>query len=219
VTTDIRALIIGGNRFSFHRFDRMGPLLEETVTSIGVNADLTTDRDTLTDLDGYDVIVDYTTDSTLSDEQLDGLLSFVEAGGGYAGVHCASDLTATVDGHRDEPVPELRDMIGGHFLRHPSQTTFAVKVAYSHHPVSADLDDFQVWDEPYVVDYDDDVTVLARMDHPEVGDAPVSWVTEYGDGRVFYSSLGHDYPAHVNDGAQALLQNGVRWAAGGPPDE
>jgi type 1 glutamine amidotransferase len=219
VTVDISALVIGDNRFSFHRFERMGPLLEDTLSSIGVDADLTTDRERLTDLDEYDVLVDYTTDSTLTDEQLDGILSFVETGGGYAGVHCASDLTATVDGHRDEPVPELRDLIGGHFVTHPSQAAFDVNVVYSHHPVSADLDDFQVWDEPYVLDYDDDVTVLARMDHPENGDMPVSWLKEYGDGRVFYCSLGHDYPAHVNDGTRELLHNGVRWAAGGPPGE
>jgi len=52
VATDIRALVTGGDRFSCRRFDRIGRLLEETVTSIGVDAGLTTDRDALTDLDG-----------------------------------------------------------------------------------------------------------------------------------------------------------------------
>ncbi|RDI72153.1 ThuA domain-containing protein [Halopelagius longus] len=216
MATEIQALLLGGNRFPFHRFERMGPVLEETLAPVGVEADLTTDRESVTDLDGYDVLVDYTTDSTFTDEQLDCILSFVESGNGYAGVHCASDLT-TVDGeNRDEPVPELREMLGGHFVTHPSQGAFDVNVVYSHHPVSADLDDFRVWDEPYVVEYDDEVTVLARMDHPENGDTPVSWVKEYGDGRVFYCSLGHDYPAIATDGTQALLQNGVQWAADTP---
>jgi len=53
------------------------------------------------------------------------------------------------------------------------------------------------------------------MDHPENEDMPVSWVKEYGDGRVFYCSLGHDYPARENEGVKALVRNGVRWAAGG----
>lgn len=216
MANEIRALIAGDDSFSFHRFERMGPLLEETLAPIGVEGDLTTDREAFADLDGYDVVVDYTTDSTLTDEQLEGILSFVDAGNGYAGIHCASDLTTTVAENRDEPVPELRELIGGHFITHPAQASFDVNIVYSHHPVSADVADFRVWDEPYVVDVDDDLTILARMDHPENGDMPVSWVKEHGDGRVFYCSLGHDYPAHVNEGVQALVRNGVRWAAGGP---
>jgi uncharacterized protein len=46
------------------------------------------------------------------------------------------------------------------------------------------------------------VGVLARLDatkidlkvldlHPSDGDFPVAWVKNYGNGRVFYSSLGH----------------------------
>ncbi|NUB93609.1 ThuA domain-containing protein [Haloterrigena sp. SYSU A121-1] len=213
MTTDKQALVVGGNRFPFHRLERMGPLIEDALAPAGIEVELTTDRESLTDLDGYDVLVDYTTDSTLTDAQREGLLSFVDAGNGYAGVHSASDLT-TVDGeNRDEPAPELRELIGGHFLTHPAQGAFDVNIVYSHHPVSADLEDFRVWDEPYVLECDDDLTVLARMDHPEIGEMPVSWVKEYGDGRVFYCSLGHDRPAITADGTRALLRNGVRWAA------
>lgn len=211
--SEIDALVIGGNRFPFHRFETMGPLIERTLAGADVNADLTTDRDALLDLAGYDVLVDYTTDSTLTDDQQDGLLSFVEGGGGYAGVHCASDLTTAEGEGREEPVPALRELIGGHFVTHPEQAAFDVNVVYSHHPVSAGIEDFHVWDEPYVVDYDEDVQVLARMDHPENGDMPVAWVKPYGDGRVFYCSLGHHRPAHTNAGVQSLLVNGVRWAA------
>lgn len=75
-------------------------------------------------------------------------------------------------------MPELRGLIGGNFVTHSTQSQFDVNVVYSRHPVSADFEDFRLWDEPYVVDYDDDLTVLARMDYPENGDLPVSWVKE-----------------------------------------
>lgn len=219
--TTPRALVVGGNRFPWHRFETMGPLLGDVLAEAGVAADRTTDRDALAALDGYDLVVDYRTDSTLSDEQRDGLCSFVSAGGGYLGVHCAADLTSTASDdpddpldERDDPFPDQRDLVGGHFVDHPEQATFDVTVVDSHHPVTAAATDFSIWDEPYQV-APGDVRVLARMDHPDLGDTPVVWVHEYGDGRSCYCSLGHGPHAFANDGVRSLLRAGARWAAHG----
>lgn len=208
-------VVLGGNRFPFHRIERLGPVVEQSLEKRGIEVGLTTDRDVLLEerIREYDVLVDMTTDSTLSDRQESGLRSFVERGGGYVGVHGAADLTTTVDERLEEPLPELRELIGGHFLGHPEQSTFDVTVVDSHHPITADLDGFSVWDEPYVLEYDDDVRVLARMDHPQNGDMPVAWVKPFGDGRVLYCSLGHGLPALRNDGVQGLFERGIRWAA------
>lgn len=224
----VSVLAIGGNRFPFHRFERRGPTIRDALGD-RVDVTLTTEKDDLAALEpdgegdgsGYDVVLDYLTDSTLTDAQREGLLSFVADGGGYVGVHCAADLTSTesttqgeVIDHREEPVEGLRELVGGQFRTHPEQTTFAVRVVDHYHPVTATLSDFRVWDEPYVVDVDDDVSVLARMDHPEHADTPVAWVKRYGEGRVFYCSLGHGEPALTTPGVRALLDAGVRWTAG-----
>lgn len=222
MTTDLSVLGIGGNRFPFHRFEEVGPLLADALESSDVDVELTTDRDALTDLDAYDVVLDYLTDSTLADEQRDGVLSFVEGGGGYVGLHCAADLTTTAADDpdelihaRDEPVPELRELLGGHFVTHPEQATFDVRVVDSHHPITADLDDLRVWDEPYDVAVDpDEVRVLARMDHPGLGDTPVLWVRDPGDGRLCYCSVGHTDAALAHEGVGELLRRAVRWAGG-----
>ncbi|RRJ30118.1 ThuA domain-containing protein [Halocatena pleomorpha] len=209
--SEIQAVVIGGNRFPFHQLERIGPSLRRAINADGISVELTTDRDELCDPTDYDVLIDYTTDSTFTDDQRSGLLSFVENGGGYVGIHCAADLTTVADGTREEPFPDLRALLGGHFLTHPEQGTFDVNIVDSHHPVSAGLSGFTVWDEPYVVAHDD-VRVLARMDHPENGDMPVAWVKPYGDGRVFYCSLGHGQPAFATDGVRSLLVRGIRWA-------
>ncbi|MFB6136917.1 MAG: ThuA domain-containing protein [Halobacteriaceae archaeon] len=212
----IDALVLGENTFSFHAFSRMRPLFEAALDAPDVDVETTTDRDCLRRLGDVDVVVDYTTDCAFTDAQLDGLVSFVEDGGGYVGVHGAADLTTTADGRRDEPHPALRDLLGGHFETHPERTRFAVSVVDSHHPVTADLPArFSLWDEPYQLDVDADVTVLARMDHPELADMPVVWTRAHGDGNVVYCSLGHDRPAFVHDAVGQLLRNAVRWAADG----
>lgn len=213
-------LAIGGNRFPFHRFEERGPEISAAFND-RIDVTLTTEKNDLIDLTEYDAVLDYLTDSSLTDDQREGLLSFIEAGGGYVGIHCASDLTSTesddptsVIDSRDDPFPALRKLIGGHFITHPEQTTLDIHVVDHHHPITASINDLTVWDEPYVVDVDDDVRVLARMDHPQHADTPVVWVKEYGNGRVFYNSLGHGTSSLTHDDVQSLIRKGTRWAVG-----
>lgn len=218
----IDALAIGENTFPFHALEDVEPMLVAAFDAdIAVRP--TIERDALTNLSEYDVVIDYLTDHTLSDAQLDGLLSFVKDGGGYVGVHCASVLTTVepedpneVTARRDEPFPELRALLGGHFLTHPSPREFAVAIDDSDHPVTAGLSAFTVEDEPYQLDVDEDaIRVLARMDESgDLANMPVAWVREYGEGRVFYCSLGHTEAAFTHPTVRILFSRGARWAAG-----
>lgn len=208
------ALVVGETHLPFHDIDEMGPHLEAALGD-AVEPTRSTRKADLTDLSGYDLVVDYLTDSTLTDAQLAGLTGFVADGGGYLGVHCAADLTNVSDGEggivgREEPFPELREMLGGHFLDHPEESTFGVDVV-ADHPVTEGVDDFEVYDEPYRVVADGDVSVLARMDHPELQAYPVVWTKPYGDGRVCYASPGHTEEALATDDYRRLLRNAVGW--------
>lgn len=213
-----RVLALGETAFPFHDFEEVGPRFED-VLGDAADLTLTTDKDALSELDGYDVVLDYLTDSALSDEQREGLLAFVREGNGYVGVHCAADLTSTASDDpddvldtREKPLPELRELLGGHFLDHPEQSEFGVRIV-DDHPIAAGVGDFTVFDEPYQVECDG-VAVLARMDHPDLEEYPVAWTKRYGKGRVYYLSLGHTEEAFETDGFRSLLVNGVEWAAG-----
>jgi type 1 glutamine amidotransferase len=210
----IDALVIGETTFGFHSFDEMGPLLADAFAG-DITVRTTTDRDDLRDLEEYDVLVDYLTDSTLTDAQHEGLFSFVRDGGGYVGVHCASDLTTTDDGGRDEPFPDFRDLLGGHFVTHPEQQDVDVEIVDREHAITAGVEDFTVFDEPYQVEVDDDVHLLARMDmEGDLAEMPVAWVKPYGEGRVFYLSLGHTEDALEHPAVGRLLSQGARWSCG-----
>ncbi|MFB6134427.1 MAG: ThuA domain-containing protein [Halanaeroarchaeum sp.] len=216
----IDALAIGETTFPFHSFDHVGPLLAGAFDD-DVAVTTTTDRDDLLDLSDYDVVVDYLTDSRLTDDQQESLLGFVRNGGGYVGVHCATDLTSVapedpedVIEHVEDPIPELRDLLGGHFVTHPEQQEFAVEIVDRDHPITEGVVDFTVFDEPYQVEVDDDVRVLARMDRDDEMDGmPVAWVKPYGEGRVFYLSLGHTDEALEDSTVGKLLSRGARWTA------
>jgi len=208
-----RVLVVGENTFPFHAIDEKRDAFAAALE--GYDLTITTDRDALTG--EYDVLVDYLTDSTLTDEQLDALLAHVAGGGGYVGVHCASDLTSTAADDPDElldpraePFPELRELIGGHFLTHPENAEFGVEIA-EEHAITEGVDDFGVFDEPYQVAVDEDVQVLATMDHPDLEEYPVVWTNDE-EGRVAYISLGHTDEALANDSFVTLLRNAVDWA-------
>lgn len=212
------ALVIGENNFPFHRFEEKAPAFETILEDVGEST-VTTDRDELAALpeSEYTTVVDYVTDSTLADEQITGLIEFIEDGGGYVPVHCGGDLMSTSDGSggidkRNEPVPELREVIGGHFLTHPEQAAFEVEIL-ADHPVTKGVTDFRILDEPYRVEWDDDVSVLARMDHPDLEEYPVLWTKQYGDGKVCYVSLGHTDDAFEHESFRTILRNAVRWTS------
>mgnify|MGYP000666384572 CR=1 FL=1 len=212
--TRTTALLIGEN--SVHLFDEKAPLIEAAFGD-DVDVHRTTDMAALEDLSAYDVVIDYVTDNSLTDAQIEGLVGFVRDGGGYLPVHPAADLTSYIDedgefGGRDEPVPAMRELVGGHFVDHPEQSTFGVDII-ADHPVTEGVSDFEVFDEPYQVDCDEGrVTVLARMDHPDLDEAyPVVWVREAGAGRVCYNSLGHTDEALEHESNRRLLRNALAW--------
>lgn len=208
------ALVIGEDTFPFHRFEEKRSAFKAILSDVATTV-TTTDRGEFAALprNEYVVVVDYLTDSTLTDAQLNGLLEFVEAGGGYVPIHCGADLTTTADGSREEPFPALRELVGGHFIDHPNPSEFGVVVDVDH-PVTEGVSEFRIFDEAYELDWDDEeVAVLAHLNHPELDDYPALWVKSYGDGAVCYCSLGHTLEAFENESFRTLLRNAVRWAS------
>jgi len=206
----LETLAIGDDEFDFHDFRVIGPVLDDAL-SVSADVELTTECDAVSTLDEYDVFVDYTTKAEWTATQLDAIRSFVRDGSGYVGIHCATDVANFVD----EPCTEMAELIGGRFVSHPEMSNIDVDIVNATHPVTDGVDEFQIYDEPYQLDWDEDrVTVLAKFTHPATGTMPAAWVRTEGDGRVFYCSLGHDSTAFRNAGFQQLLRNGLQWAAG-----
>ena len=154
-------------------------------------------------LDPYDLIVFYYTVGEINDAQKNGLLNHISSGKGYVGIHSAADS------FRD--CPEYRSMVGGHFITHPHYREYQASITDSEHPITADLVEFNVSDEQYILDYDHRVNVLASALH-KGSMKPVVWTKNWGQGRVFYLALGHDKKACHHDYFAILLQRGALWA-------
>jgi len=177
-------------------------------------------------LDYFDAVLFYTNGETrLTDTQKHDLLDFVgQDGKGFVGVHTAAITAASW--------PEYAEMLGGFFDNHPWNVANArIVVERPDSPIMRGFTTgMELVDEHYQLlpqPYDRaKVDVLARLDpasldltdpdvHRADADFPVAWIKPYGNGRVFYSYLGHTDAAWDDPRVQAMYLEGIRWAIAG----
>jgi type 1 glutamine amidotransferase len=159
----------------------------------------------------------------LSDAQKAALTGFVRSGGGFLGVHSATDTFYQWG--------EYLKLIGGYFNEHPWHQEVRIEVADSASPLVGFLgSSFTIADEIYqIADFDDRGShVLLRLDptsvdltasgvHPRSYGWPLAWTRSYGEGRVFYTALGHEEAVWRDPRYQQMLRNAVLWAMGRSP--
>ena len=176
----------------------------------------------------YDGVVFASTTGDLPIPDKQGFLDWIKAGHAFIGIHAASD---TFHGW-----PEYIDMLGGEFMKHGKQVGVECLNEDAANPADAHLG--KSWtiqqEEIYQFKSYDPTKVhdLLIMDkHPETGAAghfAVSWCKPYGDGKVFYTSLGHredlidsdptmkdrKNDAAISKAYQQHVLGGIEWALG-----
>ncbi len=147
------------------------------------------------------------------------LFEFVGAGGGFVGVHSATDTWYDVR--------EYGELVGGYFDGHPWHQRVRVLVEDASHPSTRHLGaGFEITDEIYQFrDWTRQrVHVLLRLDPRSVDlglgkradhDYALSWVRRHGRGRVFYTALGHRREVWEDERFRRHLLEGIQWAIGG----
>ena len=165
---------------------------------------------------------DQCTGSLTDDEALkQSLLDFVRSGKGYIGIHAATD----VGGWK---FPEYHEMIGGVFAGHPFRR-ISVKLDDPACPINAVFEGkgFEISDEIYIFrdPYSrEKLRVLLSIDweNARIGkggnradnDYALSWIREYGKGRVFYCAFGHDDAIWWNPAILGHYLAGIQYALG-----
>ncbi len=174
-------------------------------------------------IDYFDAVAFYTTgELDMDDEQKAALISFVKDDGkGFIGVHSAPDTFYKW--------PAYGEMLGGYFDGHPWNTFPApILVEDPSNPLVKHLPaQFTVLDEIYQArDFSREKSrVLMRLDESKLDmtkkgikrtdkDFAVTWIHQYGKGRVFYSTLGHTEESWANPGVQKMWLEAVKWTMG-----
>jgi type 1 glutamine amidotransferase len=150
----------------------------------------------------------------ITPEQERGLLQAVQSGVGIAGWHGGMG-----DSFRNNT--EYQFMVGGQWVAHPGGVTdYTVNIINHNDPITAGLNDFAMHSEQYYMHVDPSNEVLATMafsgDHCSWINGcvmPVVWKRTWGNGRVFYSSLGHVAKDFDVPEARTIMQHGMLWAS------
>jgi putative membrane-bound dehydrogenase-like protein len=208
VPSPLRVLFLGdnGHHRPADRFKQLQPVLAPrgielvyTENTASLNAGM---------LKGFDGLVIYANTTRISPEQETALLQFVEGGGGFIPLHCASYCFLNS--------PKYIELVGAQFLRHGTGV-FTETIVAPNHPIIQGRAPIESWDETYVhTRHNTNRTVLAERRDAQ-GSEPWTWVREHGRGRVFYTAWGHDQRTWSNAGFQALVETGIRWATANSP--
>ncbi len=156
----------------------------------------------------------------LSDAARQGLLRYLEEGGGLAVVHFANGaFNRTLPGNAGSDWEEYRTRIVRRVWMHPDSGhdkfgPFRVEIAKAAHPITQGLAPFDTVDELYYRQFGDlPIEPLAVARSRDTGkDEPMAWTYEVGKARVFQTVLGHA-PESIRK-AGLLMRRGTVWAAG-----
>lgn len=207
------AWIVAGG-WEGHEPFKVADLFAEDLAAAELTVRIMTNWDAFRDpeaLRNLRLVVPVWTQGTIGREELRGLLDAVAGGVGIGGVH-----GGMADAFRNET--EYQHMVGGQWVAHPGNdgVTYQVRITRPDHPIVAGIEDFTVVSEKYYMHVDPAIEVLAVTDFGSVA-MPVVWTTRYGDGRVFYCSIGHHADVVAREPVRTLVRRGLWWAAGRDP--
>src|SRR5207253_747082 len=193
------------------------------IQSLGANnnfaVDATEDATLFTDanLAQYKAIIFLcTTGDVLTNAQQQAALQhFIRAGGGWVGIHSASDTHYSWAWYGG--------LVGAYFSNHPAIQQATVKVADRVDPSTAGLPKRWVrTDEWYSFQTNPrtNVHVLATLDETTYSggtmgfDHPTAWSQNYDGGRAWYTGGGHTSASYSEPLFLAHLLGGIQFAAG-----
>ena len=229
----IRALLITG--YYDHGFLNAEPCLEQILVEAGFGVTVTGLFNGATEatLRPYDALVLVYNGPRFSSVTEKAVETFVASGKGLVTIHGATYAFGGVEvrklrfgrsGIIEPPWREFVKMIGcrwpDELMGHGQRHQFPVRFIDREHPITRDLGEtIQADDELY-----HRITVLPHahilataFDDPMIGgtgkDEPIMWRVNYGQGRVFHTTLGHDPKAMRAPAFAETITRAVKWAA------
>ncbi len=195
--------------------------LAKMATDKGFGVSFTEDaaQFTETNLKEYNTVIFLnTTGDILNSEQQTAFERYVQAGGGYVGIHAATDT--------EYEWPWYGKLAGAYFLDHPMPNNVQKGkfiVAMKNHWATKGMpDEFERADEFYSFkNISPKINVVLKIDEKSyVGGKnpdshPMSWYQEFDGGRTFYTAMGHTDESFSEPLFLNHLWAGINYTAGG----
>ena len=216
----IKVLIVTGDDVGVHPWHDVSQAIRETLLTSG-KFDVKVSEDpgifeSAGALKAYDVVFLHlynATLPTLTATAKQNLLDYVKGGKGL----CVSHLSSA----SFKEWSEFQKLCGRNWVMgksgHGPRGLFKAQIADKDHPITKGLPDFETDDELYAKLQGDapvHVLVTANSDWSKSVE-PLAFIMDYGQGRVFHETFGHDAKALTTPTVLTLIQRGTEWAATG----
>ena len=210
-----KAMIVWGG-WAGHDPDLCASIIRGWLRGEGFDVRVETKTEAFLDpeIKNYSLIVPIYTMSKIEKAEAQALCDAVKGGVGLAGHHGGMG-----DAFRE--AVEYQFMCGGQWVAHPGNIIdYTVDVTKPDDSVMAGIESFEYRSEQYYMHVDPGVEVLATTtfsgEHAPWTKGvvmPQVWKKRFGQGRVFYSALGHRaYELDVPE-VRAIMVRGMLWAA------
>jgi len=212
-----KALVVWGG-WNGHEPKETTAIAAAELRQMGFDVDVVNTLDVYCDADkmkGLHLVVPCWTMGQITGEQEKGLLEAIASGVGIAGWH-----GGMCDAFRQNTSYQF--MTGGQWVAHPGGIVeYTVNIINHTDPITEGLKDFRMKSEQYYMHVDPGNEVLATTTFTgEYGTPwikgtvmPVVWKRRWGEGRVFYMSLGHVAKDFDVPEVRTILRRGMAWAA------
>jgi len=165
----------------------------------------------------YDAVIFLSTTGNVFDSaQQVAFRRFVQSGGGFLGIHSASDT--------EYDWPWYGQLVGGYFTGHPAQQEAALDVLDASHPTVDHLPErwtrFDEWYNFRFVNPDiiplvsiDETTYDVGNDTSEGDSHPMIWYQHFDGGRSYYIAPGHTMESWNEPDFVELVRSAMEWVA------
>jgi type 1 glutamine amidotransferase len=209
------ALLVWGG-WDGHQPKQCAEIFSAVLQGEGYRTELSDTLDVYLDaekLQTFDLIVPVWTMDKITNEQEKGLLDAIASGIGVGGWH-----GGMADSFRNNT--NYQFMVGGQWVAHPGNIIdYRVNIINHDDPITAGLSDFDMHSEQYYMHVDPSNDVLATTTFggeyaPWIKGTvmPVVWKRRWGEGKVFYCSLGHQAVDFDVPEAKEIVRRGLLWA-------
>ncbi|MBI1789315.1 MAG: ThuA domain-containing protein [Acidobacteria bacterium] len=140
----------------------------------------------------------------MTDAQQQAIWDFVHNGGGFLALHNSQGIYP--------PGGLYYKLFGGDYNGHPKPYVFTVRIEDKNHPVTAGVEDFEIFDEQHTVKYylDREHLLLRSIARDNLA-SEAGWWRDMGKGRFAYLAPGHTPEALGHPMMQRLMRNALNW--------
>jgi cytochrome c len=139
---------------------------------------------------------------------------YIQAGGGFVGVHAATDT--------EYEWPWYNKLVGAYFNGHPKIQEATLHIKNKNHQATKNFEDTWIKEDEWYnfKDIYTEINVLITIDETSYEGGtngenhPISWYHNFDGGRAFYTEMGHTNETYENPTFLNHLLGGIKYAIG-----